>query len=464
MILNRIGVYQKFNSDVNYKKQNLTQKNNNSIVGFTSVPVKTSLNPTVALVEKFDGKVVDIDGDNIPDLSHGDLLFRMSRSIYPEASIKKYAINSTSADPYEFDVDTLCLQLNKLSKDIAKGEKISAVNLSLSKDIDIDFLRNCSNISITRENLSDKRAELRNWFKNPKLSLQAKTLINYKSKNNKSSENIEEEFRKINNVLESIESITRKGVPVYTAAGNKGPEFINIFNIANGVIPVGANNTRGEILGLSGNNSLVNRYEQGIYNVSEIQEKSGKTIGYDITGSGKTEVKNSEVSGQSPAVKPYLNKNIKDVMANDEDYLSLIGMTNSTLLIKKIRNMPTYDLDPEQARLAKSVKDVTNYDIGVFFDQDAMSRKSTKVLFPINGIANIYKLPSDKVAELKSKGNYVNASLNLAFKINKAGTVIYDPDKSGRQAINEINGTSLSVIKAWAKDLKNKFLTVKTNS
>ena len=451
-ILTHPNIKQKYQDEYNPINKNSSKSLFKSIINFTGSTLEKTNLPLVAIISNFDQKVVDIDGDNEPDLSHGDTVSRIIKGFYPKVHIKPVKIKSNEDGSY--DMNEPISRLKELSELIDKNEPVKAVNLTLGQEVSINALRELTKLPLNQENLKDHKEQICEWIKKPTIPLAIKTIMDIG--NPGKSDRLVQEFKIYNEVIESIEKITKKGIPVYISAGNQGPEFFNILILAKGAIPVGMQDTQGRTNPFSANNSLINRYEQGVYNISIVNNKDGSIAGYDITGDNKPEVLPNEVSGKEPVIKAYLGKKVNDILATEEDYSRLIEILNNVEHIRKVKNEALHSGDPEQVKLAKKIKDITTAAIGSTFDEDVMERKSSKVLFPINMIANLYKLNPDTVNDLKSSGNYVNASLQLIFKTDKAGKIYYDPDNSGRPAINRLIGSSGSVPKAIAVDIEKE--------
>ncbi|OGH99377.1 MAG: hypothetical protein A2104_07920 [Candidatus Melainabacteria bacterium GWF2_32_7] len=425
-----------------------------NLINFTGSTIKKFSTPLVAIVGNFDQKIIDIDGDSIPDLSHEETISRIVKATCPDIQIKPFKIEGHKNNPDYFDLDQALEKLSEISEIVENGEKIDAVNVSLGKEILINTFRECTGLPVNGENIINYKDQIREWLKNPSIPLAVKTIIDFKEPG-KSGRMIQE-FKTINKIIDAIEQITDKGVPVYIGAGNEGPEYFNILALAKGSIPVGALDAKSNKKSFSADNSLINRFEQGIYNISAVTDKDNTIIGYDLTGDNKPEVLANEVSGGESKVKPYIGKSIETVIAQEDDYTKLIDMINQASLIRKIKSIPDYELSPREAELAKNIKNVTNHDIGLFFDEYTMNKKSKKVLFSIDAIAHLYQLNSEKTDKLKLEGNYINAPLDLIFKLNSNKKIVFDPDNSGRSAINEIFGTSFASPKAMAIDIKAK--------
>lgn len=385
----------------------------------------------VAIVDNFDKKVIDIDGDNVSDLSHGEVTKRIAQSADAEAKILKFQINYDENNPLSFDLSSPIKKLNEVSDLIKQGEPIEAVNLSLKQDFDVLLLSELSKHEITADNLGDKREALRAWLDDPKISTKHKVIM---ESNHAGAYNaLMDELSSAKKVVDAIESITEKGVPVYISAGNDGNKTLNLFTLAKGSVSVGGTNATGDKMPFSPQHSLIKNYSQAIYNISPIK-KDGELEGFDISGSGKAEVLLDEVSGGTPMVKPYQNKKISDALASEADFNTMVTILNNAVLIRKI-------------------KSITDQQVREGINESIFEQRNKQAVFPINLVKSLYGLSDYETEGLKAKGTLVNPQLNLVFRMGEDDKLVYDPDNSGREAVNEIWGTSFASPKAMMQDL-----------
>lgn len=218
---------------------------------------------TYVIVDNYKTKTMDIDADAIADLSHGEVVEKMLLSKHPDAKIIRYDV---AGGKKELDGDTKKIEdaFDDISKRIDSGEKIDGVNFSFADNKKISTISKCVKGQICNDNISEKESTVKSSIY---------------SKLNSPSE-----------AIESIEKVTSKNVPVYMSAGNDGPEYYNMFGLAKGVTQVGALNAKGEKSRYSSNNSDVQKWAQGDFEVSFLKNDSGKIIGYDYTGDGKMDL------------------------------------------------------------------------------------------------------------------------------------------------------------------------------
>lgn len=218
---------------------------------------------TVAIVDNFEAITEDIDGDGIPDVSHGEVVENFLRSANPDVEVIRYDV-SENKKTKGGSAKKIKKSFEDIAKRIKNGEKIDGVNLSMGNTEKISTLNRWIKGKINNNNIDKKEDAIRDslyWKMNG-----------------------------IESTLESIEKVTAEGVPVYTGAGNDGAEYYNTFGLAKGVTQVGSTTQSGNPYLNSGDNSDVKRWEQGVYNVKAIQDKSGKVLGYDYTGDGKIDL------------------------------------------------------------------------------------------------------------------------------------------------------------------------------
>ena len=231
------------------------------------------------------------------------------------------------------------------------------------------------------------------------------------------SENLKEmtkSFKEEKDGLKKIQELVNLGVPVYLAGGNDGNDIFNLYSLVDGVNTVGATDSKGKIEKYSPTNSLVNIFAQGTFNVSEIKDKDGKVTAYDYTGDGKPDIPVSDVSGKGSRVKYFIGKSIADIKADEKERRLLSNLTQA---------------------------DSENFFNIVSCNKDIETT--------INNMKN--KL---FISKLKEYGKFTDIEGQFEFKTDKIGKLIFDPDNSGREAVNYIEGTSFAAPFALAYDLK----------
>ncbi|MCL6417013.1 hypothetical protein MIB92_15235 [Aestuariirhabdus sp. Z084] len=97
-------------------------------------------------------------------------------------------------------------------------------------------------------------------------------------------------------IIRQLESLGRRGVKVFTIAGNGGPGMVNTFSFATGVTTVGASER--ELQHFVANNPFVDTFENAAYVITRIDDHTGKAVGYDINGDRCSDITLKQLSGR----------------------------------------------------------------------------------------------------------------------------------------------------------------------
>lgn len=349
--------------------------------------VKTK--PKVAVIDEFSKPTIDINSDGIKDVPHGRLVESIIKSI-----IDVDVIELTNNNNIKILTDFIPEQIKKIEDD----DTIDAVNISagLSKSLRI-IATKVGIPNLTKDNIDQYREKIREYL------LESKADNVYK-------------------VIESVEKLTEKGIPVYFAAGNKGAEFVNLFGVARGAINVGGNNANGAKFITSADNSML-RFNRGVYGVAKIFDKIGNLVGYNVSSTNKPEFAINEVSSGVPIVEKYVGKSIKKFLASDQDFSTKVN----------------HDEHP------------FNFDI----DNESFIKDK---LFAVKGLSKRNGL-SPEALDLLIKNNYNYATFDnkFYFTLDKDKKIKYDPDGSHREnLVGAIRGTSFASPTELANDLLKK--------
>lgn len=207
--------------------------------------------PCIAIIDNFKEPMIDLNGDNKADIAHGEAVKDYVQTQIPEAGFVLYDTSNSKSSSVE---DMTGSKINSALKDIAKragkGQKPDAVNLSIAQ------------LSPLPKDIRKDLDKLKVLFSNEKDTRRA---------------TIGDEDA---DIVDSIEKVTEKGVPVYVAGGNGGPTQVNMLGLAKGTINVGSQAK------WSAKNPLVNAQEQGIFKIKEFK-KDNNTTCYDFTEDNK---------------------------------------------------------------------------------------------------------------------------------------------------------------------------------
>ncbi|MGI9283068.1 MAG: hypothetical protein ACR2PX_26020 [Endozoicomonas sp.] len=107
-------------------------------------------------------------------------------------------------------------------------------------------------------------------------------------------------------IIMALESLTAKGIQVYTIAGNGGTGMINTFSLADDVVTVGA--VESELKYFVANNPFVDTYAQAAYEVVRVDNSDGDPVGYDLNGDQCVDIPLERLTGYSQEVTEYPKK------------------------------------------------------------------------------------------------------------------------------------------------------------
>ena len=306
-------------------------------------------------------KNTDIDGDKIPDISHSDCIAAYLRQNNPEIKLKFLAFNPANEIP----------DIVKHLENIAYSEDINKYKLlNLSYGIETKYKDMFGVEKI--DNVSNWYNEVYDICKNDPFYKSAHKLLKY------------------------LKKIIDQNVKVYTASGNAGKEFFNIFNAIPGINSVGATDDKGNKASWSCEDNNT-KWAQGVFGVVPINVIDGKAEGYDITGDGKIDVMAEETSGKGQFVDPEIKEFVGQPLKN-----YLFSMTN---------------FDPDSKNLLVS-----------------LHSDEAKTFFS-----------DEDVQIFKQYGNYASVTTKKVYDVDENGNIVYDPDRSKRKnQIHYLEGTSIA--------------------
>ncbi|EKE02786.1 MAG: hypothetical protein ACD_20C00331G0002 [uncultured bacterium] len=405
----------------------------------------THKKPNVVVVDDYKTKIMDIDGDGISDISHGKMVKTTIKSTHPNAKI----INVNVADEKgEIQGLKIIRTFLETAKRIDKGERVDAINVSIARSFNIDKLAEITGLPLTKGNISNYRNDIRKSIQDFVKTFPEKIKKNPQLKENKSLLADYKDMKSFDLLFRSIEKVNNKGVKVYIAGGNDGADYVNVYNLADGTINVGAINAIGKKTPYSADNQFITRYVQGSFNSTPV-EKNNILKGYDITGSGKVEIPATVVSGKESIVSKYIGKPLTEILLSKENRKELIKLMRKIKDNEEIAKNAPLDKKPPIVQISDFIpKDQFNKVIPV---EDYIKYLETLGL----------KLSLQDVESIKNQGKYVNWLSTIFGKPKFFDAVnnklVYNPDGSGRTAVDIIKGTSFSTPRALGLDLNVDF-------
>lgn len=346
--------------------------------------------PVIRIGDNYGRPTEDINGDRKPDISHGELVERYIKAHVPDAVFDRFELTtgtpSSEAEELAFFRERLDFARETLKK-MGSGRQYDAVCMMQGAEFPITGLYTDKegNSILSPENLAEHRDAIRADLKSTEW----------------------EAGRILARTIAAIEKISGK-LPFYIAAGNGGPDSMNPYLLARGVIGVGATDAQGDITHYSPKNSLFTRFEQGTFAIRKVEG------GYDVNNDGLPEVGDDEVSNGKALSRMFIGRQLAEAVMPDEAFEAEI-------------QLPGEFLGP------------------------------TDKLMSFSQLARAGKIP----ASFADKPYYAYAPYTagpwMVFKADAKGVLIYDPDNSGLPgALFEKRGSSLAGPTALGKDLAAK--------
>lgn len=223
------------------------------------------------------GRIVDVDGDGVPELFHGELV----EAIAKQSGHKTERLNMEGS----LSLPELAEFLEPVIQDLESGKKrYSRINISQENPLRLAafkadlFPDDPSFPEITASNIDQHKGRIfeKLWTDRPDL--------------------------KIKELHEIFARLEKAGVPVVVAGGNFGPSFVNLFSMMPGVLTVGSLDHKGSRLHTSANNSLVRHWVLGVV----VPKASGD--GVDIDSDGKSDFHRKQLTGGVSLVSAFHGK------------------------------------------------------------------------------------------------------------------------------------------------------------
>lgn len=260
-------------------------------------------------------KYIDIDGDLVPDIAHGELV----------ESFLKASGKSTLRYPVRDELNTseFAPIFKNILEQVKSGKlRISAINLSQLSRLRIASLvtslgenANASNLHELKENIINKIA------------------IGMKSA----------DVPEIEELVQIFSDFEKLGIPVIVAAGNDGSEFINTFSLFPGAISVGNQGLNGKPVATSSTSTLITIWKQGEYVAKRLSD-----AGIDLNNDGRADLEPALLSRQEPLVSKLRGKKLSDYLrkAPDDELSNLYSRKTAgglEVLFKQLDPMAVYE-------------------------------------------------------------------------------------------------------------------------
>lgn len=224
---------------------------------------------------------IDIDGDGRNDVAHGTIVGRDILAKSPNANVSNLELAN-------YEPGTLVNSFNSIAQRVDRGERVDAVNFSAQTFNKIADLANVTGLQLTRENLAQNRDEIKN-----RLNVLTQNPGAFGGDPAKVKD-----FTDFVPVIQALDGLTQRGVPVYIAAGNDGPDQVNLFALASGANIIGAADGNGNKAAFSADNSLITRFTTGVFPITPVANGNGQIVGADFTGDGRRDIRATQLSGQ----------------------------------------------------------------------------------------------------------------------------------------------------------------------
>ncbi len=275
-----------------------------------------------AVVDSFQQKKVDLDGDAIPDVSHGEAVTR-----YVSSAVESHGKNAVF-ETFDKNKKDVASQFDDLASQIRGGKLFDGINVSLTLPVPVVGKdgqvkksasgepvwgpANPANVSrLVYMKEPQKQAALEKAIKNGDLTADQKRDIVNVFMGLPS-------FSSFDNLAKAAEE---KGIPLSLAAGNTKEE-LNLFSLLPSVTAVGSLNANGKESAYSSRSTHVTAHAQGVYNSRTVAG------GFDITADGKADFSPKDLSRWHSNFGPQVvskleGKRHSEVAATEADYQAI---------------------------------------------------------------------------------------------------------------------------------------------
>jgi hypothetical protein len=402
---------------------------------------KETLN--IAVVDHFQRKSTDLNGDGTADVAHGKMT-----QIYAADAAKKAGFK-TSFSQYELGTGSQAA-FEQLAKDIQSGKKFDGINVSSSLQIPLnkpDGTRATGPDgkpvmgTPSYQNLADSMypgdkakqdAFLAAGKDDGNFTPEQREDMKKFFSSDPSTKNEFEAFGKL------MELAKERNIPVTLSAGNSNSHF-NPFSLHEHATAVASTNKNGEKSGFSSKVTGDEAYGRGVYNVANAKG------GVDVTGDGKADIGTGELSAAATAggvknVQSIVGKNIDSVKASEADYQAVADyFTNKA------------NFFDENGTPRKEIQNVPKEQFGKVFDSDRLAQLIDTKAESSGWQARVTESrAAQQLRESVDQGGHVtyfqspdgNGMNNAPIRVVN-GEVQYDPAGEGKgKVINHTQGTS----------------------
>lgn len=228
-------------------------------------------------------KIIDINGDGINELYHGELVEALVKS--DGHLVVRSNMDSQRSLPEMVD------HLEPILREMQSGKKrYSRINFSQENPLKIsafkrDLFPNDPSIpEITRENLADYVPKiLENFYQGlPELRI-----------------------KELHDIFLGFQKL---GVPVIVAAGNFGPDHVNLFSMFPGVISVGSKDYFNRKLFTSSDNIFVTEFRNGVVVPKQISN------GVDLDDNGQVDFSTLQMSSGESIAGLYKGRSAAEIL------------------------------------------------------------------------------------------------------------------------------------------------------
>lgn len=321
---------------------------------------------------------IDADGDGTPDVGHGEIVAALYR-----ATGKRVLKRNMDLDG---SIENLVRIVGRAAAELEAGTlRISAVNLSQVTEVSLEGLNRDLAVDppATPAEIGARRAELARAVR--RLMDEAGSPA----------------FGKLGEVFARLRA---RGVPVLFAAGNAGPEKINLLGMLPGAISVGSLRPDGSKAGTSADSSLVGLWRRGEHGARRVPG------GLDLDGDGRPDLDAERLSGGPSAAERYAGRPAAE-------------------LIGALPSGPDWDMFSRES------------EAGVAYLIEHLPER----LYRAEELAGFFKLPPHRRRALVARGPLADKSMRFSFGIDAAGRVVYDPAGTGAPGqVALLSGTSFA--------------------